>query len=166
MRTVFSACVAALALCACGQPAAAPVEPATASGDAAPAGDFQTNVALVQALYAEDAIPTDPAGVRKYFTEEFVPAMTGPDGFPFDYRVSNQDGVHDSLTIAETDGDGGNGRVVARYAWMGSPGETAFTICRQPDGALRIVNVLTTMGDGQISDLRQVAELPARPEGC
>jgi len=134
------------------------------------ARDFATNEALIKALYAEPTIPIEPATIRKYFAEEFVAGLTPPEGdgglIDFDYRINGQDGAADRLTITETDGDGANGRVMSRFTNMGAASEIAWTVCRQPDGALRVVGAKSMATDDTAWDLRDLLGLPPRAEGC
>lgn len=134
------------------------------------ASDFATNEALIKALYAEPTIPIEPATIRKYFAEEFVAGLTPPEGdgglIDFDYRINGQDGAADRLTITETDGDGANGRVMSRFTNMGAASEIAWTVCRQPDGALRVVGAKSMATDDTAWDLRDLLGLPPRAEGC
>ena len=149
-----------------GTPKAGYVAP---SGQSAPAGDFQTNVDLVKSLYALDAIPTEPAEIGKYFAAEFVtPMAPTEDGatVDFDYRINGQDGAADGLTIEETDGDGANGRVVSKFTNMGHAEEIHWTICRQPNGTLRLMDVRNAANGEDAWDMRAIVGLPARPEGC
>jgi hypothetical protein len=139
------------------------------SGQQAPAGDFQTDVDLVKALYALDAIPTEPAGIGRFFAPEFVTPMTPTeDGavVDFDYRINGQDGAADNLTITEDSGDGANGLVISKFTNMGHPQEVHWTVCRQPDGTLRLMDVKNAATGDEAWDLRDVVGLPARPEGC
>ena len=134
-----------------------------------PAGDFQTNVDLVKSLYALDAIPTEPAEIGKYFAAEFVtPMAPTEDGVTvdFDYRINGQDGAADGLTVEETSGDGANGLVVSKFVNMGHPQEIHWTVCRQPNGTLRLMDVRNTATGDEAWDMRQIVGLPARPEGC
>ena len=149
-----------------GTPKAGYVAP---SGQQAPAGDFQTNVDLVKSLYALDSIPTEPAEIGKYFAAEFVtPMAPTEDGVTvdFDYRINGQDGAADGLTIEETDGDGANGRVVSKFTNMGHAEEIHWTVCRQPNGTLRLMDVRNVATGDDAWDIREIVGLPARPEGC
>jgi hypothetical protein len=148
-----------------GTPKAGYVAP---SGQQAPAGDFQTNVDLVKSLYALDAIPTEPAEIGKYFAAEFVTPMAPTANgvtVDFDYRINGQDGAADNLTITEDSGDGANGMVVSKFTNMGHPEEVHWTVCRQPDGTLRLMDVKSATGDAAW-DMREIVGLPARAEGC
>lgn len=134
------------------------------------ARDFTTNEAVIKALYAEPTLPIEPATIRKYFAEEFVVGLTPPEGdgglIDFDYRINGQDGAADGLTITETDGDGATGRVMSRFTNMGTASGIAWTVCRQPDGALRIVDAKSMATDDTAWDLRDLLGLPPRAEGC
>jgi len=163
--------LAAVLLAACqpeqpsSEPASAPAEPPVIAG--APAGDFQTPEELVRALYAEETIPVEPATIRRFFTEAFVTPLTPTeDGvvIDFDYRIDGQDGAAEDLRVEEIAGGPTGGVVVTRFTNMGQAMENTWTVCRQPGGRLRIVEA-STNGPPAWS-LRQLAGLPARPEGC
>ncbi|KQS55976.1 hypothetical protein ASG17_07960 [Brevundimonas sp. Leaf363] len=163
--------LAAILLAAC-QPEQPPAEPVSAPSEApaiagAPAGDFQTPEDLIRALYAEETIPVEPATIRRFFTEEFVTPLTPTeDGavVDFDYRIDGQDGAAENLQVEEIAGGPTGGVVVTRFTNMGQAMQNTWTVCRQPDGRLRIVEA-TTQGPPAWS-LRQLAGLPARAEGC
>jgi hypothetical protein len=148
-----------------GTPKAGYVAP---DGARPPAGDFQTNVDLVKSLYALDAIPTEPAGIGRYFAAELVtPMAPTADGatVDFDYRINGQDGAADQLKIQEVSGDGASGVVVSRFTNMGHPQEVRWTVCRQPNGTLRLMDV--SSASGEIAwDMRALVGLPVRAEGC
>ena len=147
------------------EPAAKPAEAPEIAG--APAGDFQTPEDLVRALYAEATIPVEPTTIRRFFTEEFVTPLTPTeDGavIDFDYRIDGQDGAAENLQVEEIAGGPTGGVVVSRFTNMGQAMQNTWTICRQPDGRLRLVEA-STQGPPAWS-LRQLAGLPARAEGC
>lgn len=173
MRLLSSIAVvtlAAAALAAC-QPEAAANDRKGPAGEAAhipiAANDFQTPVDLVETLYAEPAIPAEPAAIRRFFVEEMVPGMTQPEDdvglIDFDYRIGGQDGEARNLRVEEVAGGPNGGVVVARFDNYEAQ-EVTWTVCRQPDGRLRIVEVSSNRGEGW--SIRQVLGLPPRGPGC
>lgn len=179
MRQVWLAGAAmACGLAACGPEAAR--EPATetaAAATPAPAGpnvdapeirvsgEFEAPEAVVQALYAQPSIPTDPATIRRFFTEEFVSGLSAAEGpIDFDYRIDAQDGAADGLVLEETAGGPTGGVVEARFTNMGEARVVTWTVCRQDDGALKIVEAGTPNATG--FSLRRLLSLPDRDEGC
>lgn len=174
MRLMFAAAaVLCLAACQAEQPggppadASAVVEAEAPSIPTPPPGEAQIPEEIVRALYAAPTIPTDAASIRKYFTEEFVPGLTPPDGevglVDFDYRINGQDGSAQGLALEEIAGGPTGGVVAARFI-NGTPQEIVWTVCRQPDGRLRIVEASKAGPEGW--SLRGLLRLPARAEGC
>lgn len=136
-----------------------------------PAGDFQTGQAVIAALYALPSIPTDPAAVRRFFPEEFVPGLTPPAGevgmISFDYRTSSQDGAADHLRIEEMAGGPTGSLLISHFTNLGVAKDITWVVCRQPAGALRIVDArFPGAGDQGPWTLRDLLDLPKRGDAC
>lgn len=166
--------VVLLALAACSpEPEAPPIEATIAPAATVQAAEQAEPAAiipeaLIRNLYAEPAIPTDPAKIREYFAEPFVAALTpNADGeltVDFDYRIDGQDGAADGLTLVETAGGPDGGIVEARFTNLGQAKTVVWTVCRQPDGVLKIEEAVRSGPDGW--RLRSLLGLPPASEGC
>ena len=136
-----------------------------------PAGDFQTEQAVIAALYALPSIPTDPAAVRRFFPEEFLPGLTPPAGevgmIGFDYRISGQDGAADGLRVEEMAGGPTGSLMISHFTNLGVAKDITWVVCRQPTGALRIVDArFPGAGDQGPWTLRDLLDLPKRGDAC
>ena len=136
-----------------------------------PAGDFQTGEAVIATLYALPSIPTEPAEIRRFFPEEFVAGLTPPNGevgkIDFDYRISGQDGAADDLRIEEMAGGPTGSLLVSHFTNLGVAKEITWVVCRQPTGALRIVEArFPGAGDETPWTLRDLLDLPKRGDAC
>ena len=181
MRSILIAVVAVLTLSACDA-GRDQDDAVTSSGAPAPlagpetipptpAGDFQTGEAVISALYALPSIPTDPAAIRRFFPEEFVAGLTPPDGevgmIDFDYRISGQDGAADGLRIEEMAGGPTGSLLVSHFTNLGVAKDITWVVCRQPTGALRIVDArFPGAGDQDPWTLRDLLDLPKRGDAC
>lgn len=181
LLAILPALTLALALAAC-DPAGEPADAVTANGapaplpgpatlPPAPAGDFQTGEAVVRALYAEPSTPTEAATIRRYFAEALVAGLTPPQGevgpVDFDYRLGGQEGSAAGLAIDTVASGPTGGIVTARFFNLGVAKTITWTVCRQDDGALRIVDAqFTGAADQEPWNLRQLLDLPKRPDAC
>ena len=179
MRVTVLAALAALTVMGCEdkdavaeREAAAAAEAATLAaapgGGVAPAGDFQTGEAVVHALYAAPSIPTEPAAVRRFFAESLVPGLSAPDAAAFDYRVGAPGSSADGLRIEEISSGPTGSVVVSHFTRTSGAARTiTWTVCRQPTGALRIVDArFAGVGDDPPWTLRQRLDLPKQPDAC
>jgi len=178
MRVTVLAALAALAVMGCenkdaaaDRKAAATAEAATLAaapgGGVAPAGDFQTGEAVVQALYAAPSLPTEPAAIRGFFAEGLVPGLSAPDAAPFDYRFGASGDRADGHGIEEISGGPTGSVVVSHFSRAGAARTITWTICRQSTGALRIVDArFAGAGDDPPWTLRQRLDLPKQPDAC
>ena len=181
MRSILIAAVAVFSLAACD--ASRDREDAVTSSGApaplagpesippAPAGDFQTGEAVIQALYALPSIPTDPDAIRRFFPEEFVAGLTPPAGeagkIDFDYRINGQDGAADGLRVEEMAGGPTGSLLVSHFTTFGVAKDITWVVCRQPTGALRIVDArFPGTGDEAPWTLRTLLDLPKRGDAC
>jgi len=178
MRVTVLAALAALTVMGCEdeaavaeREAAAKAEAATLAaapgGGVAPAGDFQTGEAVVRALYATPTMPTRPADIRGFFAEALVPGLSAPEAAAFDYRVDGWDGRADGLRVEEISGGPTGSVVVSHFTRAGAARTITWTVCRQPTGALRIVDArFAGAGDAPPWTLRQRLDLPKQPDAC
>ena len=178
MRVTVLAALVALTVAGCEdkdavaeRKAAATAEAATLAaapgGGVAPAGDFPTGEAAVRALYAAPSMPTRPADIRRFFAQALVPGLSVLDGGAFDYRLGAPGGSADGLRIEEISGGPTGSVVVSHFTRAGVARTITWTVCRQPTGALRIVDArFAGAGDAPPWTLRQRLDLPKQPDAC
>ena len=175
MRVTVPAVLAALMAAGCDggdiaaeREASAVAEAATLAAapgrGVAPAGDFRTGEAVLRALYDRTGFPTEATAIRAFFSEDLVAGLTASAGQ--DYRFGDR-GAADGLTLTPISSGPTGSILTARFRQQGRARSVVWTLCRQEDGALRIVDgAFTGSGDEEPVTLRQRLDLPKRPDAC
>jgi hypothetical protein len=122
--------------------------------------------ALVRTLYKADHIPTEKAGIERFFSRDLAPAMiadhaTGElSAIEFDYRFHSQDPEITKLTFAGRPMIGG-AIVTVNFRNAGKAETVTYRLCQRIGGDWRIFNV-----EGKDLDMRKMLKVSAAPVRC